>query len=276
MRSSTGISNLPVSEEIDPGFGPDTEQRRVEFASKLEEEAFSISVGDATTLARSNLITALKLWDKKNIIKIVSDLDLYDIMLIWLIFDICYIVEVLGLLKQDEIKKVLSDKKTWEKFTKNILQSLDKDISRRIVEIDINLSDVIRIRENMGGDLIFSLKNKNIYEIYKIYEMTYSKLSKSLRDTFSNMITVVDIGFKSIKKVISSNGDLLEKFILLACKNVRSRYQLLGKKVENISTLIDAFSEEAGKMFIGFFHEGKESGDTDVKKQVKRFYGIDT
>jgi hypothetical protein len=122
IRSPIGISKIPVSSEIDPGFGPDTEQRRVEFAAKLEEEAFMISIGDATKLAKANLIIALKLWKRDDLIESVKRLDLRDIMLIWLIFEIAYISKVWEqTLTFEERKHFCSSKEALRKFLKRSL-----------------------------------------------------------------------------------------------------------------------------------------------------------
>jgi len=276
MRSSVGISKLPVSEEIDPGFGPDTEQRRVEFAAKLEEEAFSISFGDATKIARKNLITALRLWSKKKYIKLVSDLKLEDILFIWLIFDVTVLVEVFESIKISKREEIAGSEKIWEKYVKNILKSLKEDVKSKILNIKLDKEKINEIRENYGGDLVFSLRNRNFEEIMKIYEMTYNKLSQSLRDKFIEMIYLLSIDFDDLKQMLLKKSSILNEFLKLLIDSIDEKFKYIFENLEYISKIVSAFSIDAGK-YLNSFQEkdNSETKNESVKEKVKKYYGIE-
>lgn len=278
IRSPIGISRLPVSAEIDPGFGPDTEQRRVEFAAKLEEEAFSISIGDATKLAKANLITALKLWKQDNLVKFVEKLELRDIMLIWLIFEIAYISKVWGgTLAFEERKHFCSSKETLREFLQAILASLAKDIPKTLVQIVLDIEAIKQLREEYGGDLVFALKRKNENEVIKLYQMVYSKLPKSLRDKYYEIITGVKIEYKNLVGILSkTKKGLLKKLVMLICEQMNDleEYKQGKERIEIMNKIIEVFDAEVATFFEQQLKQPEGSPD-EVKEKVKKYYGIE-
>jgi hypothetical protein len=277
IRSSLGISKIPVNPEIDPGFGPDTEQRRVEFAAKLEQEAFNIALGDATKLAKANMITALKLWEREDLIILLEKLDLRDIMIIWLIFEISYIVKVWKILDKSVIKSMKSKEKEFKKFIESIFTPLSVDIPKIILKKKLNIDDIVKVRKVYGGDLIFSLKYKSDNEIVKIYEMVYSKLPKSLRDEFYSIITGIDIEYKQMMKIlVGSKRSKLKEMISIINKKIKVEkiFDKREKELRALNKLVTAFDERAEKYLIGEIGEDKES-KLEVDKKVRSFYGID-
>lgn len=277
IRSSIGISTLPVSEEIDPGFGPDTEQRRVEFAAKLEEETFSIALGDATKLARVNLKIALRIWKKDDLVKLVNDLELRDIMLIWLIFEVAYISQIWGNLLDGLANATLCSTKDYlKKFLQSILVPLSKDIPSKIERVRLPVREIVKVREAYGGDLIYSLKLRNENEIIKIYQMTYSKLPKSLRDRFYEMITGVKIEYQKLVTALKSEKvQLLENFVALILERVAKieEYVHAKEKLDIIRKIIAAFDQDAASCFLKGFTDVPERSE-EVEEKVKRYYGI--
>lgn len=277
IRSKAGISKISVSSEVDPGFGPDTEQRRVEFAAKLEEEAFSITVSDATKLAKANLITALKLWEANHLIKFVAKLELRDIMVIWLIFEISYIVSV-WLSLDIEIRRICTNsEKDLKRFIDAILSSLVDDVTTRFGKVSLDLENIATIRASFGGDLIFSLKSKNDNEIFKIYEMIYSKLPESLRNKFYKIIVGVEVEYKEILKIVKvAEKEILKRLVKLITEVMKEsdRYTNRTEEVEIITKIVEVFDKSAAI----YFQENVMNFNSiqgDVNEKVKRYYGID-
>lgn len=277
IRSSTGISKLSVSEEIDPGFGPDTEQRRVEFATKLEEEAYSISLNDATKLAKANLITALKLWRKKELIPLIEKITLREIMIIWLFFEISYLYRIWNHFEKDVVMKITEDKEVFNKFLKNVFSALSENISSDLLDIKIDVEKIELERKNLGGDLIFSLKLKNDYEVLKIYEFTYSKLAKSLRDKFFDIITGVRIDFESLQQILRLDiKKIKSEFILYISKAIQQSedYNPEKEKLHVVSKIITCFDRELSEMFSKTDTSGEDKASKEAQEKVKSFYGI--
>ncbi|MFC1780263.1 hypothetical protein ACFLY9_01040 [Patescibacteria group bacterium] len=276
IRSSLGISKIPVNPEIDPGFGPDTEQRRVDFAAKLEKEAFSIALGDATKLAKANMITALKLWEREDLIILLEKLDLRDIMIIWLVFEVSYIVKIWKVLDKNIINTIKTKKSKFRKLIDSIFYALSEDIPHKFNKMNINKCEILKIRKIYGGDLIFSLKYKNDNEIIKMYEMTYSKLPKSLRDEFYNIITGLDIKLKEIANILIGNKkSKLKEIIKLINEKIKDEkiYEKREKELRSLNKLITAFDERAEKHLKGEIPEDKRY-KFEVNKRVKSYYGI--
>lgn len=276
MQTNIGISNFPVSEDIDPGFGPDTEQRRVDFASKLEEEAYNISLDDALKIAKANLITALKLWNKQNLILKVEKLSLQDIMIIWLVFDFSYIVKVIIFYNENDKDIILNSYKNFLKYSSCVFVSLLKDIPAKVLNIIINKDEIGKIRNLYGGDLIFSLRNKNFEDIYKTYEVSQSKLSLSLRIKYLFNINGIRISFIKFKYVFRHTFENILENIVKIITIKLNRLKLYSDKSENlfiISEIISSFDAEASKLFINNIKDTT----TEIKKtneKVKKYYGI--
>jgi len=276
LQTNIGISNFPVSEDIDPGFGPDTEQRRVDFASKLEEEAYNISLDDALKIAKANLITALKLWNKQNLILKVEKLSLQDIMIIWLVFDFSYIVKVIIFYNENDKDIILNSYKNFLKYSSCVFVSLLKDIPAKVLNIIINKDEIGKIRNLYGGDLIFSLRNKNFEDIYKTYEVSQSKLSLSLRIKYLFNINGIRISFIKFKYVFRHTFENILENIVKIITIKLNRLKLYSDKSENlfiISEIISSFDAEASKLFINNIKDTT----TEIKKtneKVKKYYGI--
>jgi len=278
MRTSIGISKLPVDSEIDPGFGPDTEQRRVEFASKLEQEAFSIAVGDAEKLARSNLITALKLWGNEDLIKLVERLHLREIMIIWLIFEIAYLSTIWRDCFNDRLQaKISSTKKLARKFPLLMLTALFKGIPEEIESIPVPKECVKSVREALGGDLIFALKQKNEDEIIKLYEMTYAKLPYSLRRQFHDIIRGVSIDYEKVLSILKKDPEnILDQLIQLvtdAINNLKD-YSINKKVLNSMLKIIGAFNTKSSNLFRKSLTIQQVKQSSEVKEKVKKYYGI--
>jgi hypothetical protein len=276
LQTNIGISNFPVSEDIDPGFGPDTEQRRVDFASKLEEEDYNISLDDALKIAKANLITALKLWNKQNLILKVEKLSLQDIMIIWLVFDFSYIVKVIIFYNENDKDIILNSYNNFLKYSSCVFVSLLKDIPAKVLNIIINKDEIGKIRNLYGGDLIFSLRNKNFEDIYKTYEVSQSKLSLSLRIKYLFNINGIRISFIKFKYVFRHTFENILENIVKIITIKLNRLKLYSDKSENlfiISEIISSFDAEASKLFINNIKDTT----TEIKKtneKVKKYYGI--
>lgn len=279
IRSPIGISKLPVEGEIDPGFGADTEQRRVEFAAKLEEEAFSISIGDATKLARANLITALRIWGHEELVTLVKKLELRDIMLIWLIFEVAFIARVWPLILDERgVAYFTSSKEALKKFLIEILAPLSKDISKKIDNLKLSIDEIVKIREEYGGDLIFSLKRKNEDEVIRIYQFTFPKLPKSLREKFYEIITGVKIEYADLVSALRGKGtNLLEVLVELITEgiNATDEYKENVERLDIMKKMIMIFDEKACEYFEKVVIKGREDTSDDVKERVKKYYGIE-
>ncbi|MBN2015605.1 hypothetical protein JW766_02125 [Candidatus Dojkabacteria bacterium] len=276
MVQAGDISKISVSEEIDPGFGPDTEQRRVEFASKLEQEAFSIALGDATKLAQINLITALKVWGNKFLIAKVKSLGLKEIMLIWLIFELSFIVKVWEILYEAEWEKLLEDEEIFEKFLEACTTPLSKDVPMTLKRVKINVKRLEEIREMYGGDLIFALKSKNKREIEKIYEMTYSKLPQSLREEFLSSISGSCVEMENILKLFSKGcKDLLNTILKIVIDKLKRDVKPIDdKKIRIILKIVEVFDKDSASFLRNELETINEGSRSEVKAKVRNYYGI--
>ncbi|MDD3647772.1 MAG: hypothetical protein PHS44_04730 [Candidatus Dojkabacteria bacterium] len=278
IRSSIGISKIPVSNEVDPGFGPDTEQRRVEFAAKMENEAFSIAVGDATKIAKANLITALKLWDREKLIPGVRKLELREIMIIWLIFELSYLAQIWNDLDVDGKKAITDSETTLSEFIKKIFSALSQNIPHRIFKIDLDLKFIHSVRECFGGDLIFSLKQKNDLEVVKVYEMTYSKLPKSLRETFYYIVTGVEFLYLDLIRYLNSKTDsLLESLVMHVHNCIRSEdeYKIEEVQLKIMSSIVECFDKEASEHILKLNQSISDQSKKEVDDKVRKYYGLE-
>jgi len=269
FRSNLGISFLPVSEESDPGFGPDTEQRRVEFAAKLEEEAFSIAVLDAEKIAKKNLITALRIWKVESLIPKVSKLNLRSIMFIWTLFEISFI-------DKSNIENIFDDlikKNNFKIFIKNVEFILANILEKKNESIKIDIKQIEKIRQNYGGDLIFSLNNKNFKEIKQIFEMTYSKLPNSLRISFQTIVCGIEIPLKLICQLLLKKDNFIieiNKYFINSYNNEERRIKHLEIQFNEIIPFIKIFDEKFANKLNFDNPQNKE-----VESKVKSYYGID-
>jgi hypothetical protein len=277
IRTKLGISKIAVSPEIDPGFGPDTEQRRVEFAAKLEQEAFYIAVGDAAKLAKANLVTALKLWEREDLIPLIEKFDLRDIMIIWLFFELVYISRSLSITSKKLGKVFKKDIKKFKKYIFLLFEPIFSDIPDMIYKSNINQTQIKKLREEFGGDLLFALKAKNDNEIIKVYEMTFSKLPKSLRDEFFSIITGVDISYEQVLKIWQKGKeDLILKLATVATAELAKvkKYAEDKKLLRNISKIVEIFDKRIDDVFLDVHKDYSTGKQKEVEDMVKRYYGI--
>ncbi len=257
MYTSKNIyfTNSPVDQELDPGFGPDTEQRRVEFASKLEEETYNISLSNATRIARSYLIAALKIWGKGYLSQNVKTLSLRDIMIIWLIFDIVYIARTINIFNNDKVKLLLLSNKTLFKFFKSIDVISSKDIKHKYIVYDYEKLGIIYVREKLGGDMIFSNKIKCKNDIIKIYKTIHSKLPHSLRLKLLIQIIGVKLDSSIIRKLLEKQDKyVIKKLIKYICNEILKDKEYTKSIIKrntfnNILLIISCFSKLSSKYF---------------------------
>ncbi|MFH1543379.1 MAG: hypothetical protein ABIE03_02485 [Patescibacteria group bacterium] len=278
IRSSIGISKIPVNAEVDPGFGPDTEQRRVEFAAKMETEAFSIAVGDAVKIAKANLITALKLWDRDKLIPLVKKLELREIMLIWLLFELSYLVQIWNDVSLDGKKIITDNENNLSEFIKKIFSALSQNIPHTVLKIPLDLKFIHSVRECFGGDLIFSVKQKNDIEVVKVYELAYSKLPKSLREKFYYIVTGVEFLYKDMIKFLNSKTKtLLEGLVGHVLDSLRAdeEYKIEDSVLEVMANIIECFDGEARKFLLELNKGSSDTTRREVDDRVKKYYGID-
>lgn len=275
IRSSIGISKLPVSPEIDPGFGPDTEQRRVDFATKLEEEAFSISLGDSKKLAKANLVKALRLWGRDDLVKQVEKLNLQEIMIIWLVFEISYIFYIWSNATSKVLKSISTYKiENFRKFIELIFKPHFENIPNKFLKTRLNLKDIRTIREKFGGDLIFGLKLRNDEELIKIYEMTYNKLSKSLRDKFRLILIGIDIKLDDIMRLLKQEKkDVLTMMIRFIVSKLEDKI-IETEVINSMCEIIKAFDEKSSELFSKFITSTNKPSK-EVEDKVKSYYGIE-
>jgi len=278
MNTNLGISKTPVENELDPGFGPDTEQRRVEFASKLEEEAFSVSQQNAIKIAKANLIIALKLWNAKNLIKYVKNLKLQEIMLIWLIFEISFLSKI-WIHVDNEIKETCyNSPKEFSNLMDKLQIPLSDDIKNTFNKIVLNRKEIIETRLEYGGDLVFSIKYKNKNELMKVYEFIFSKLSKSLRRNIYGMIVGVEISYQDVSKKLKkySEETPLKLIMDMVNKSIKENHILEDdKKLSILKKIIKKFDIEASKMLLNYFVEENDKSKKYINKKVKKYYGIE-
>ncbi|MBU0975772.1 hypothetical protein KJ918_03160 [Patescibacteria group bacterium] len=278
IRSSIGISKIPVNAEVDPGFGPDTEQRRVEFAAKMETEAFSIAVGDAVKIAKANLITALKLWDRDKLIPLVKKLELREIMLIWLLFELSYLVQIWNDVSLDGKKIITDNENNLSEFIKKIFSALSQNIPHTVLKIPLDLKFIHSVRECFGGDLIFSVKQKNDIEVVKVYELAYSKLPKSLREKFYYIVTGVEFLYKDMIKFLNSKTKtLLEGLVGHVLDSLRAdeECKIEDSVLEVMANIIECFDGEARKFLLELNKGSSDTTRREVDDRVKKYYGID-
>jgi hypothetical protein len=276
VRTNIGISKFPVSDEIDPGFGADTEQRRVEFAAKLEEEAFSISIGDATKIAKANMISALKLWGRPKLSVLLHQLSLREIMIIWIFFEISFVINVwLKTIDNKGKKLILKDEKTLGKYIDALFTPLLENIPEKVKNIPLDLTEIVKIREDYGGDLLFSLKSKNDLELRKIYSMTYSKLPKSLRDKMYLLIVGFEISYSKLSVYLSYNYKSIKRKVMKELHKMYNEAEELSRdNYSSVVKIVEAFDEEM-KNFLNEFGIHITPKGNEVKKKIKEFYGID-
>ncbi len=276
LRSSTGISKIPVNPEIDPGFGADTEQRRVEFAAKLEEEAFAISLGDATKIARKNLQTAIRLWNAPKKVSFANKLDLREIMIIWLIFELVFLCDCWKNTSKESQEKLISVETSFKLFVKEVFKRLEKNIISKLKNIQINVKAVKKIREKYGGDMLFSLKKQNDSQMIQIYAYTYNKLPKSLRERFFAIVTGVYISSNDLISSLSSNKKHLNILIKLVTDNLKrdSEYELGESKKNTMIKIVSVFSNNASKIFGKMMKSKETKTKEEVENRVKRYYGV--
>ena len=276
FRSNIGISKLPVSSEIDPGFGPDTEQRRIEFASKLEDEAFSMALGDSTTIARRNLVTCLHIWRASHLIKLVSSMHLGEIMLFWLLFEISFITEVFDkAIKVIDKDTILSTEKNFKSFVNSIFASVFTKIPSNN-SYSIVMSDLKNIREKYGGDIVFAIKNTNEKEVFKIFNKTKSRLPKSLRENFQEIVTGIRIDTQKIINVIANHNpfkkNLINYVLLSLGQTDNERRAKVDFSIQ--SKLIELFDPGIADIFKQVSDNKETESREEVEDKVKSFYGI--
>lgn len=274
IRTGAGISKISVSSEIDPGFGPDTEQRRVEFAARLEQEAFAIAIGDAEKLAKANFIAALKLWEKEKLILGVKKLDLQQIMIIWLIFELFFIIEAVKEVKIKSLKKVFENDEIIRRYFAELFEPIFDEVDEEFQGVKLDLEFIREVRERYGGDLLFSLKVKNDNEIYKIYEMTYSKLPKSLRDKFQEVLSGFDMSYSDIRKIVMNKEERFEKLAILINRRLADNDDLEKAEIKRIQKYVEAFSEKFAKLLKNAKKKVPDKTKEEIDKKVKSFYGI--
>lgn len=274
IRSSIGISNQPVEGETDPGFGVDTEQRRVEFATKLEEEAYSIALDDAEEVARKNLVRALRLWARDDLIQYVEKLSLREIMFIWLLFEVSFLSEFWALIDNETSKElILVGKDNFKEFISEIFQSVFTEI--KLVE-GIDNSYLKKIRDQYGGDLLFSLKNSNETEIFRIYRFTYKKLPKSLRDQLKEIIIGVKLDVDMIVENLKKSKDVkkdLTKLILFSLEQ-SDKEKIKIKSWQNVVKFIEIYDKQLSVDFLKTIEQIDNSKQSEVDQKVKKYYGI--
>lgn len=278
VRTNTGISQIPVNEEIDPGFGSDREQRRIEFAAKMEEEAYQMALGDATKIARMNLITALRLWKKSDLTKKISSMTLRDIMLIWLVFQYLYFILVYQLLTEKNLFiSSLEDSGFVNEFFERLLVANYTDLPTRIQKFGFEPKKIQKIREELGGDLIFGLEKKNFEEVAAVYEKALSRLPKSLREDFYEMISGIDIQIIELKNILNKDNSLLIQNIssLIAGKlNAVQEYTKERERLSTILEMINAYSPEIARELSKNLQSTPSISQEEVEDRVKRYYGI--
>lgn len=276
--SDIGISKIAVSDEVDPGFGADTEQRRVEFAAQLEEEAFLQALQDATKIAKANLVTALKLWHQTALIQYVNDLKLRDIMIIWLVFQYIYFLKIfIAIESKETFLKLVTDRSDFiNTFFKGILVSNSEDFPKTIEGIVLDPKKILEIRRQLGDDLLFGLEKRNYEQIVEIYEKMYSKLPKSLREDFYEMISGIDISLVEIQTILQNNaGNIIEDFFKMIANKVAETevYSEDTERLSRLFTIIESFSPEAASILQSGSSEIQPKSREEIDDQVKRFYG---
>jgi hypothetical protein len=278
IRSPVGISYLPVSPDEDIGFGPDTEERRVRFASKLEEEAFALSHGDAEKVVKKNLITALKLWEHEEHIKLVQKLTLRDIMIIWVLFGIAFLSQVWDqALDKEEKAFFASSEIVLRNFIALIYSPFIESISKSERSKRIDIDTLTEVRNKFGTDLIFSLKRKNDEELQKIYNFIYSKLPESFREKLRFDFSGVKVDYSKIQEVLKKKKqNVLSSVVKLVTKQLREEklYDKTPETIDIISKISSAFCSDMPDILKRQLKSGQTKSDKEVIERVKKYYGI--
>lgn len=271
------ISKEPVNPEIDPGFGADTEQKRVEFAAQMEQETYDKAIEDALKMARLNLISALRILSNNNHSKLVSMLSLREIIIIWRIYELVLVSNVFNILSNVESAKILKSVEELKIFIGIILEIDDKAMKKKYQNYDLNLNVLIKIRNDLGGPLVFSLRKKTFEELFKIYKNNSSRLSQSMREEMLDIFNGLEIKLVEINeillKAIELKKDVLTSFISLVVKRIEDLDKPLSMDRLNIlKEITKVFDQDISKYFD---IEPDKKILESVEERVKRYYGVD-
>jgi len=278
MADNIGLSHNPVDQETDPGFGADTEQRRVEFAAKLEEETYMQAIDDVTKIARINLIKALQLWKLSRLYSVAQKLTLRDIMIVWRVFEILFLLTVYNncLSNQQKIE-LLRAKNLFESFFITILSSLQTDIKNKVGLLALNRECINKTRQTFGGDLIFSLKNKTHESIIDIYNKTSSRIAPSQREMFISNLQGIALPTEDIFGALKEKNSY-QKLCIEIAERIKLHHEYLQNDSEQLSLLIEMITgihPQSGTKIKDSILGSKSLSDEEVKNRVKKYYGID-
>lgn len=277
MTNRLGITNNPVDQERDPGFGADTEQRRVEFAAQLELEAFQLALSDATKLARSNLIKALRLWKQPQVIPNVSALELRDIMVLWKIIELLFLIKVFSdCLTNVQSSELLHASNLFSRFTDSITTTIKTDIPRKIATLSLPIKCIVTTRESFGGDLIFSLRNKTIEGIYEILQKTSNRIAPSQREEFKHIIEGVPLSIEEIMQRLNSPDPFLSilEDIVSQMKEIKEYQKSDSKHLEAFFEVLSAIHRQSSQQILKLFYGSVSQERKDIDDRVKEYYGI--
>jgi hypothetical protein len=168
-------------------------------------------------------------------------------------------------------------KRSFEKVFEAILASCHKDIAKTLDQIILDLEAISKFREKYGGDLVFSLKRKNENEVIKLYQMAHSKLPKSLRDKYYEIITGVKIEYKSLVAILrKTKKGLMQELVRLICEQMKNLQEYGGNEngIKIMNEIISAFDKKVSSLFEQQL-KLPENDSEEVKEKVKRYYGID-
>lgn len=262
--------------ENDPGFGPDTEQRRVEFASKLEQETFDKVIEDALKMARINLITAMRVMGKSNAGVIVSKMDLRTIMIVWRIFEVILLSESFNSMSNVEKAKILKSVKSLNTFLHTLVNFDDSMLEKIYPNLEINTRSLLIIRNRLGGPLVLGLRSNTYKSLGNFYKKNQSRLSQSLRDELISIFNGLTIQLSEINEILlsccRSSLNCLEKLIKLLINKVEDLDKTLNsEQLEYTTAIAGVFSTIAAKLFIV---EPDKRTNENIDDRVRKYYGV--
>lgn len=270
------ITNNPVNEEIDPGFGVDTEQRRVEFAAQLEQEAFDIAMNDALKLARTYLITVMKVQGYQSHVQLVNQLDLPEIILLWRLFDMLVIGTLFQTLSKDEADLFL-DSQHFQPAMQGLFNADDDASIKSFRTIGISSGKTSKVRDIFGGVLVFSMRSKTFTDCSQVYKDVESKISGSMRSSMKRIFSAYKVDNATIRKVLTertSHDIILELFKHVARHFGDEEVEVSDEMFLKVARMLNIFSKDAPQILNAAYKRKQDAASKEVEEKVKSFYGI--